>query len=310
MKKKLLTLSLLFAFTSVYPTVDIVPLFPYINRGVSIDLHLSYNPMVINHYYEQKPQEYRLGNEYYYGYTAYSNIIYFIRNDWEREFWSINIGFPKEKFEMSFLLKFFIRIDALKFRIKFKHIEKGEDRIFRNIAVSSFIGVSARSYNDGTGLLINNGESQLSKPTIGNSIYYGGVSLGTRKKIDEFSYFEVFTNPYFSLIKYKGLGEPSYDPAKILGNPYVSKDIYGKFSLRIPYIIVPVGVGFKYKQLELKTGVAISTPIGGEERDLNREGTFLDKIVVDSHNFPQIPFFAEIGVHFKTFKSFDREKKQ
>ncbi|MCL1946655.1 MAG: hypothetical protein FWF51_10145 [Chitinivibrionia bacterium] len=298
MKNKVLILSLLFAFIPVYPIVDIVPLSPYVNRGCSFDFNLSYNPTIITHYYEQKPQEYK--------YSVYANVIYFIRNDWEPEFWSFNLGFPNEKFEMSFLLRTFTRIPVSKFRIKIKLFEKGEDRIFRNIALSSFIGVSEKTYSDGTGLLINNSR-EVGISSVGNSIYYGGISLGTRKKIDEFSYFEVFANPYFSLIKYRGLGNKSYDPAKILGNLYASEE---NLSLQIPYIIVPVSVGFKYKQLELKTGVAISTPIGGETKNLDREGTFLDKVVVDSYNFPQIPFFAEISFITKSRKADKKSDKK
>ena len=297
---------LLFAFTSAYAIVDIVPLSPYINRGMSVDAHLSYNPFMITHHYEQKPQKYKFTyvgeygwfvDEYYYGYSAYSNIIQFIKNDWERWEGFINIGFPKEKLEISAWVKFFCSMDNIKARVKYNHVEKGENRLFKNIAISPFAGWTFKYYNmDKFSEIIIHDHSQISRPEISIIILYSGVSLGTRKKIYEFSYFEIFTNPHFAFTQYKGLGNRSYDPAKILSNNSVDEN--STIKLRLPDFSMPIGIGLKYKKIALKTGIAITATIGGETRDLDRDGTFLDKIVVDSHNFPNIPFFAEMSFHF------------
>jgi hypothetical protein len=298
MKIKKLIISLLLAFTSVCSTVDIAPLSPYINRGLSVDLHLSHNPLTITHYYEQKPQEHMYG--YYSGYSAYSNVIYFKKNAWEREGF-INVGLRNEKLEISAWLQAgFVRRSIMRTRIKFNHIDIGDNRIFGNIAVSSFVGFSFIEYISPFAIV------KRIDSHVENIVLYGGASVGTRKKIDDFSYFEIFTNPHISFTQYTGLGSRSYDPAKVLENSYiVDKD--KTFNLWFPDFSMPVGVGVKYRNFFARTGFAISVTIGGESRNLNRPGTFLDKVVVDSYNLPKIPIFMECGVHFRKFKQLERE---
>ena len=312
MKIKVLILAFVFNFSSVYAVVDIMPLSPYINRGVSIDLHLAYNPFRIVHIYEQEAG--------YGGYSAYANIIQFIKNDWERGEGFINFGLLEEKLELSIWVRpWWNSMNNIKTRVKYKHIEAGENKMFRNIALSSFAGWTFKRYKitrRGREMAVGH-EGRASMPQISNIIIYGGTSLGTRKKIADFSYFEIFTNPHLAFTQYRGLGSCTYDPAKILGNPFVgcnrgecarSSGQHDTFSLWIPDFSMPIGIGFKYRGIALRTGTAITATIGGEARNLNRRGTITDKIVFDSHNFPKIPFFVEVSFDFGRFRKSEKEK--
>jgi hypothetical protein len=177
-----------------------------------------------------------------------------------------------------------------KLHLKFKCIDKGENILFKNIAISSFIGTSIKLYEYGEGLY-DNAREATDKTSY---MFCIGSAVGTRKKIDDFSYFEIFTSPQISLTYYDKLGGGMFDPANfLLGYKYE------KFGLWIPDFSLPVGVGFKYRYFIVNTGTAFSTTIGSNTRRLNRDGALIDKVVFESNKFS---FFAELGIHFRKFK--------
>jgi hypothetical protein len=187
-----------------------------------------------------------------------------------------------------------IPLFTLNARIKVNHVDIGEDRLFKNLSLSSFGGATIRNF-------WYSGEypSAYDKTAV---MLYGGTSLGTRKRIDKFSYFEIFTNPHFSFTYYTNLGG-RFDPKNILLSDYSYDKTYGTFGMWIPEFIVPIGVGLKYRNFIVKTGVTVLTTIGGEAINLNRNEALTDKIVVDSQNFS---FFLNTGIHFRKFRQIEK----
>jgi hypothetical protein len=234
----------------------------------------------------------------------YSNTIYLTPYDGFMEFsdYYIIIGSKKENFElytMAYtgalmpLFGFYRLVGEL--GLKINHVDNGESSLFKNIAISSFIKTSIRRY-------LYEGDFGGYRTAGYKTSYFlcSGPSIGTRKKLDNFSYFEIFTNPQFSLTYYDGLGGKMFDPA----NFAYGYEKYSEFGLLILDFSVPVGVGFKYRYFTVKVGMAVTTIVGNKTRHLNRNETLVDKVVIDSHNFT---LFADVGIHFRKFKQLERE---
>jgi hypothetical protein len=296
-------LFLIVAFAYVYSAPKINAISPYINGGVSMQLQMSYNPLTIEYNYKREAS----GDKY----VAYANDIYLRNRKLQRDGY-IAVGSKDEKNE---LLATAILASSWKIQAQYKGnvFEGGENNLFQNISVSPFLGTAMARYQYSFW-----GTDIHTEQNNGYVMLYGGTALGTRKKvIDNFSYIEIFTAPQLSLTYYGGLGGgEDYNPVNeihpnwgndtnyivVNGNTRVNGVKPASFSQTMYDFTLPIGVGFKRRWFFVKGGIAISTTFGGEKRNI--KGGVL---TVDSHNLPQIPFFAEIGFHFRKFKQLERE---
>ncbi|MCL2843879.1 MAG: hypothetical protein FWE23_00260 [Chitinivibrionia bacterium] len=259
---------------------------PYIDRGISLRLRGFYNDLSVIHHYEKAATGDR--------YSMYSSTVYLTPFEYETLFLPVAymdayliFGAPNEKLELSVSLLGFLRRD-IKIRPKFNHINKGENRLFRNIAISSFAQFEFRRFRYDWSNLHANLRTATDKDLFA---YYLGVAIGTRKKTNNDSYFQLFTSPQISLTHYRKLGGGMFDPANF-AHGY---NKYEKFDLLVPDLSVPLVVGLKLRNFIIKGGGAITTTLGGNARHLNRGDSLADKVVVDSFKFP---FFTEIGFQF------------
>ncbi|MCL1947643.1 MAG: hypothetical protein FWF51_10935 [Chitinivibrionia bacterium] len=283
------TIAVLFvAFINIYSVPKINPVSPYINKGISLHFQASYNPLKIEYTYKKEA----LGNQY----AAYAGDIYLTQRNISDDIY-VSIGNKNEKNEVLVTATSSIPITLkIYFRSNNKILDVGENNLFQNIAVSYFLGFSFVFYPyssmfDDFNFSQDNGFGQL----------YSGAAIGTRKKIiDDFSYIEIFTAPQISLTYYGGLGGGDDFNPVIEIEPSWSNN----FSVTMYDFYIPIGVGFKHKLFFIKSGIAISTTFNGETRKISG-----GNLIVDSYNFPQIPFFAEIGFHFRKFKSLEKELK-
>ena len=278
------TISVLFiVFASVYSAPKINPISPYVNKGASLHLQMAYNPLTTEFNYKRATSD----NQY----VAMANDMY-LTQKWLRDMY-ITIGNENEKKE--FLASAMINPFRIQAQYKANIFEAGENNLFQNIAISPF-GGTAMAYYLYHGLT----EHVFTRQNNGYIMLYSGIALGTRKKIiDNFSYIEIFTAPQFSLTYYGGLGGgPDYNPITEINPSWAGTS----FSQTMYDFTAPIGVGFKRRWFFVKGGVAISTTFGGEERNVKG-----GKLTINSHNLPQIPFFAEIGFHFRKFKQLERE---
>lgn len=284
MKKTILYLFVI--FISTYSAPKINPVSPYVNRGVSMHLQMAYNPLIIEYNYKRNAFE----NQY----VGYANDIYLTQKKLVRDGY-VAIGSKDEKKELFASIMMF----PWRFQAQYKaNVFKSEkNNLFQNISISPFGGIAIAKYiynsiTDHIFLDQNNGYVQL----------YSGVSLGTRKKIiDDFSYIEVFTAPQISLAYYYGLGGgEDYNPVGELDPDNWEK---GKSFSQTKYdFTAPIGLGFKRRWFFVKGGIVMSTTLN-KEKGTYRNG----KLTINSHNLPQIPFFMEIGCHFRKFKELEKE---
>jgi hypothetical protein len=311
MKTKISTLLIFGAFSMSYSAFEIIPVSPYINRGASFKFQIEHNPLAVVHYYEKEAQ----GDQY----AFQANRIYFtnqsnlldVENFFEyfRTCYYLTIGTRNEKLEFTGMIKVMGIMPPmipgapgaiLRLRSKLNHIDNGENSLFKNVALSSFIGLEMQSHSYGTHHGGYNDDSE------DKEIYllYSGISVGTRKKVASYSYFEMFTNPQLSLTHYTNLGG-RFDPVNIINFDYVWDHYSGTFGLSVPDFTMPIGVGIKHKNLFMRTGGAFSTTIGKNTRNLNRyRAALVDKVVFESNNFS---FFLEIGIHFRKFRELEKE---
>jgi hypothetical protein len=309
MRIRIFALFILAACSACYCAIEIMPVSPYIKGGASMIEQYTYNQYSLIHYYKKGAE----GNKY----PIYSNTVYLTQYDWfmgmmfDSKFYGSNgtlnfrieIGDEKqEKLEVAFFLSAIPVLDVIPFshataklRIKYNFMEEGEDRLFKNVAITFFGGVCARylcySESDYHGKVASN------KGTI---MLYNGAAIGTRKKTDDFSYFEIFTSPQISFTYFGRLGGLSFDPANFLEG----YEKYPRFGLWFPDFTMPVGIGRKHRNFIARTGGAFSTTIGNDTRNLNRDGAPIDKVVFNSNNFS---FFFELGIHFRKFKEMEKE---
>jgi hypothetical protein len=290
MKTKISILLMFAMFSISHSAFQIVPISPYIDKWVSLEVQLlPKNPVNVIHYYEAKTQ----GNTY----SASQNSVYLTEGLERVGTVYVKSGIIKQKLELMAGFWFFSPGSPIYARLKFNNIDIGEDGLFKNLAISHFGGFIYSSFSYNQYVPVYNKNAVM---------LYSGTAFGTRKKIDDFSYLEIFTSPEFSFTHYNNLGG-KYDPPNVLkyGNEYgYDDDKYQKFGLWIPDFNMPIGVGVKYRHFFIKGGLAFSAAIGGKERHLNRNGAFLDKVVVDTKNFSA---FLQTGIHFRKFRELGKE---
>jgi hypothetical protein len=247
---------------------------------------MSYNPLIVEYNYKREAT-------FNHQYVGYANDIYLTQNKFVRDAY-VAAGSKDEKNEYWGSYGF-VPLE-IRFRYKYNIINAGKNNLFQNVAVSPLFGIAMNFYlRESFFRDIDNGTSN------GYIQVYGGSAIGTRKKIiDDFSYIEFFVSPQISLTYYGRLGG-GYDTDL---TDFLAPDRDRNFSLTMCDFTIPIGVGFKHRLLFIKSGIAISTTLGGETRKISG-----GNLIVDSYNFPQIPFFAEIGFHFRKFKSLEKELK-
>ena len=244
---------------------------------------MAYNPLVIEYNYKREAS----GNQY----VAMANDIY-LTQKWTRDMY-ITIGNGNEKKE--FLASVMIHPFRMQAQYKANVFESYENNFFQNIAISPFVGITFTffAYNS----LF---QDYNWRKDNGYIMLYSGAAFGTRRKIiDGFSFIEIFAAPQLSLTYYSRLGGgDDFNPITEI-NPNWASISFGQTMLDFT---LPIGIGLKRRWFFVKGGIAISTTLGGEER--NVEGGVL---TVDSHNLPQIPVFMEIGAHFRKFRKIEKE---
>ena len=257
---------------------------PYVNRGVSNHFQWSHSPLVIEFLREREVS----GNQY----AAFARDIWYKSQVANRDF-AISIGNINE--DREFLASFILFYPRIQMQYKVKIFEKGENILFQNLAITPFAGSGASTYIYG----VYNDD----RPNNNFFRLYTGISFGTRKIIsDNFSYIEIFTAPQFSLMNYRGLGGGrKSNPMAIVHSDWQTET----FSQTMIDFSIPVGVGIKAGLFFMRKGAAFSTTLGGETRNV-RGGI----LYINSHNFPQIPFFMEMGFHFGRFRKLERKQIQ
>jgi hypothetical protein len=293
---KKITLILIFLALSAYCAPEINFISPSIDYGFSVSYKMYRNPLFIEYDYKKAAA----GDKY----VGYASDVYFSQ-EWVREVFVAGSKDEKNEWGVSYAL-----IPCrLRFRYKYNAFEVGGDNLFQNVSFSLLCG-SAMAY------YFRNmfDEHVFSQQSNGYIQLFGGLPLGTRKKIiDKFSYIEIFASPQISFTYYGGLGGgEDYNPVGEIHPNWnrkpssISWKKGARFSKTMWDFAVPIGVGFKYRLFFVKSGIALTTTFGGEERTY-RGG----ELTVDSYNFPRIPFFAECGFNFnfRMFKSKRSEKE-
>jgi len=265
---------------------------PYIDRGVSLRYRLLYNQLAVIHYYESMATSTR--------YSGFSNTVYLTPfPDWAEniDYNCVVIGNKAEKAEVSLLLVTGLLYprQVAKFRQKFNVMDRGENILFQNIAISPFFSafIQRNTFTAGHGTRIPPSNST-------SFLFSAGTSFGTRYKTSAFSYLKLFTSPQVSFTHYAQMGGGMYDPAAFVGDIQRGS----KFNMQTVDLSFPVGFGCKRRSLIFNSGIAPTTALGTNTRHINRGNARTDKIVVYSHNFQ---FFAELGFHFRKLKKLERQ---
>jgi len=267
---------------SVYSVPEINYVSPYINSGASMYFSAYHNPLIIKYAYR--------ANAWGDRYPAFANDVYFTQRIMRQG--GVSIGTKDEKNEVWFSYALFFPW-RFRFRHKANAFELGDDRLFRNVSISPFYGISMAYYARNS--LFDHVNRQRSNGYIQT---YFGTALGTRKNFARFSYFEIFTSPNISRTYYGALGGGrNYNPMHEI-NP---NRTVPNFSASFWDFAMPAGVGFKHRIFLFRNGMAVAHTFGGEERRI-RSGN----LTVDSYNFPNVIFFSEMGIHFRRFRM--REK--
>jgi hypothetical protein len=278
---------LFLAAISAHCAPEIILASPYINRGVSLNSQLYYNPLIIEYNYRRPAY----GNQY----VGYANDIYLSQ---KKLLWPFYVYTGTKNEKVEFGGSWFFYPVNIKYRCKVNVFEGGENNLFQNLSLSLFLGNSMTFYV--RNLIFDEIFTQRSNGYIQ---LYAGTAFGTRKKIiDSFSYIELFTSPQISLTYYGRLGGgEDYNPVAELTpsrKNLTFREVKHDFC-------APIGVGFKRRLFFARAGVAVTTTLGGEKTRVNG-GT----LTVDSYNLPKIPYFVETGFHFMLFRHLEREMNE
>jgi len=295
MKIKKIAVLLTFFALNAYGALEVITVSPYIDKGVSLRLRALYNDLAIIHYYESRGTSYQLpmfANAVYltpYGEDLFNTFIPYIV-----------IGDSVLNMETTLMISTGLSypFQAGIFRMKFNVTDKGENVLFKNLAVSPFFGIFVQRNTFAKGL-----EGGNIPPNSSTSILLNmGGAFGTRYIITPFSYFELFTSPQISFTYYSGLGGGMYDPAAFAGAQRRGQ----LFNVSTLDLSLPLAFGLKRRRFVLKSGVALTTALGTNTTYINRRHARTDKIVVHSNNFL---VFGEIGIHFRQFRKLERGMK-
>jgi len=299
MKIKLSVLLLLaFACGAFAAALDIITASPYIDRGVGLRSRILNNYMTVIHHYESRATDAQ--------FSRFAKTIYLmpfrdgsVAGQLDRLDLNIVIADSNETVEASalFLLGLSIPRQIGRLRIKYKACEIGENRLFRNLAISPFGAISIERF------IFTAGHGMHTPPSdITALIASLGTALGTRYTISPFTYFYLFTSPQTAITRYMNIGGGKYDPAAFLGD--TARGVGRKHTVQTVELSLPVGFGIKRRWLVSELGVAMITPMGTNVKHLNRGNALTDKIVVDSRNFR---FFVQLGVHFRQFRKLEED---
>jgi len=171
MKLKTLSLVIISLVCTTHGAIDIITVSPYINKGVSFRLRFLYNDLMVAHHYEARAQS----NQY----SRYVSTIY-LTPHWDVSAETLDpyvvIGDKKEKVETTLL--FFTGLiyprQAAKLCVKFNVMDKGENVLFRNVAISPFFGLSLASY------IFTAGHGTVTPPKSKSSLFLSsGAAFGS-----------------------------------------------------------------------------------------------------------------------------------
>jgi hypothetical protein len=261
-----ITLIIALFVCGAFSAPNVVLVSPYIVRGFSKTYAASFHPETFYEISEYRKDEYDT--------IKHNNFI-----EAER-FNTIGI---KNKMEIGFCFWVFPHnISNLDFNVRaryrfvFNTYDKGNYNLFENVAISMFFG----GFNG-----ISLGKAIEFFPGIEYTHNYCGISVGTKKQVEEKYSLELFASPSYSLTNYFDMYSDiinglAYSIDAPIGFRYISEKRMVKFSIKS-------GVGLHFNFGEKSSGGA-------------------EKIYSVKNFLPSA--FAEMGFHFGT-KRYNVERK-